>query len=342
MLSSLPQPAIAVPVYLFVEHFTAWEPVGLGFAAGAMFWVAAFELVADAIQEISVSKCTLLIGASFSVMMGVSSWLHHLTSLEETGQSAHGDLQIAVADLVQMGFGSHPYVLPLVYSLLAGLSTGLGGLLILPMQRMTCDEATVTAFLLATAASAMLTVSGFDLFYKIVREIGLSHTLITSLSGATIVIVAKKIGSYFLATDEQHGKSSEKKESERRLLRIGLLTSVTLTLHNLPEGMAVAISTVGSVRLGFKLAIAIALHNIPEGLAITCPLIMSKKYSPSSAIGVAFASGLRYASLAMCDGEHCASTKMPPQKVSLLHGNLASSSHLAIVTSSHSLPSCIQ
>jgi len=69
-------------------------------------------------------------------------------------------------------------------------------------------------------------------------------------------------------------------------------TAVTLTAHNLPEGMAVAISTMGDVNLGIKLAVAIALHNIPEGLAIACPLIMSQRYSASAAIGVAFASGL--------------------------------------------------
>jgi hypothetical protein len=32
---------------------------------------------------------------------------------------------------------------------------------------------------------------------------------------------------------------SEKQKAERRLLRVGLLTAVTLTAHNLPEGMAV-------------------------------------------------------------------------------------------------------
>ena len=43
--SSLAQPIIAVPVFIFVEKFIFWESVGLGFAAGAMFWVACSELI---------------------------------------------------------------------------------------------------------------------------------------------------------------------------------------------------------------------------------------------------------------------------------------------------------
>jgi len=37
--------------------------------------------------------------------------------------------------------------------------------------------------------------------------------------------------------------------AEGRLLRVGLITAVTLTAHNFPEGMAVAISTMGSLPL---------------------------------------------------------------------------------------------
>jgi zinc transporter ZupT len=40
---------MAVPAFIFVETFEPLLPVGLGFAAGAMVWMVAVDLVPEAV-----------------------------------------------------------------------------------------------------------------------------------------------------------------------------------------------------------------------------------------------------------------------------------------------------
>ncbi len=58
------------------------------------------------------------------------------------------------------------------------------------------------------------------------------------------------------------------------LLGLGYLIMLGIAMHDLPEGMAIAMGGELKVRTGMVIALAIAVHNVPEGMAIAAPLLM--------------------------------------------------------------------
>jgi ZIP family zinc transporter len=62
---------------------------------------------------------------------------------------------------------------------------------------------------------------------------------------------------------------------DQRLFKTGVLLAIGITIHNLPEGIAVGAGYMHSPKFGFFLAMAILLHNIPEGIATALPLCTS-------------------------------------------------------------------
>ncbi len=66
VFSSLPQPLLAVPAFLFVETFRPILPYGLGFAGGAMIWMVIAELVPDALED--APKISVVISVALSIL----------------------------------------------------------------------------------------------------------------------------------------------------------------------------------------------------------------------------------------------------------------------------------
>jgi len=69
VFSSLPQPLMAVPAYLFVTVFAPFLPVGFGLAAGAMLWMTAAELLPDARAELPLAGLIAAVLASSLAML---------------------------------------------------------------------------------------------------------------------------------------------------------------------------------------------------------------------------------------------------------------------------------
>jgi zinc transporter ZupT len=78
---------------------------------------------------------------------------------------------------------------------------------------------------------------------------------------------------------------------DNKLVKTGLLLAVGITLHNLPEGIAVGAGYLHNPTFGLFIAIAIMMHNIPEGIATALPLCRGG-VCRSDALMVAFLSGL--------------------------------------------------
>jgi len=64
-----------------------------------------------------------------------------------------------------------------------------------------------------------------------------------------------------------------KKEKIKSAHKRALLLAGTITLHNIPEGFAIASAFAGSNTLGWLVTSSIALQDIPEGMIVSAPLV---------------------------------------------------------------------
>lgn len=77
IFSSLPQPLMAVPAFMFVNVFHQYLPFGLGLAAGAMIWMIFADLIPEALDKCEPKKVGLWVSIAIIVMSAFQIWLSH-------------------------------------------------------------------------------------------------------------------------------------------------------------------------------------------------------------------------------------------------------------------------
>jgi zinc transporter ZupT len=68
IFTSLPQPLMAVPAYIFVRMFEPLLPIGLGLAAGAMIWMVFAELIPDALKSATSGSIGITVALAMTAL----------------------------------------------------------------------------------------------------------------------------------------------------------------------------------------------------------------------------------------------------------------------------------
>jgi ZIP family zinc transporter len=168
-----------------------------------------------------------------------------------------------------------------IASLLAGLATGIGAVLVLFFKKVS-DKFLDSA--LGFAAGVMLAATFFGLLLPAIENGGVFKTIIGFILGVLFVSYADKFIPHKHFIRGERGPISS--------LRKLWLFIFAITIHNFPEGLAVGVGFGGGdVKAGTALAIGIGLQNIPEGLAVAFPLLR-EGYRRWSAFLIALLTGL--------------------------------------------------
>ena len=201
--------------------------------------------------------------------------------------------------------------LALTLTFLAGLTTGIGGLIGLSSRRFSAEFITIA---LGFSAGAMVYVSLVEILPKarlalqplLGAQLGYGCTVLAFFAGILLMALVDGLlpthpaiesiqdlaASPAQAADKLAYRRPDQQSPQRsKLLRMGVFSAVALFIHNFPEGLATFLGALENPKVGVSIAVAIAIHNIPEGLAVSAPVFFATR-SRSKAFWAAFLSGM--------------------------------------------------
>jgi len=172
--------------------------------------------------------------------------------------------------------------LPLLLSLLAGIFTVVGSFITFFIKDF---KRSYLQFCLGLSSGVMVYISFVELLPAAINNIGPLKANLAFFGGIIMFMLID-----FLVPHEYIAERIKMHEHDKKLMAAGIFTAIGIAIHNFPEGIAVFMSALASMKLGVILAVAIALHNIPEGIAVAMPIFYATK-SKKKAFWYSFLSG---------------------------------------------------
>lgn len=173
-------------------------------------------------------------------------------------------------------------VIGFAFSVLAGLSTGIGAAVALFVSK---TNTKLLTFALGASAGVMVYISFMELMPhagELLENAGHAGWWATAafFGGMAVACIIDRMipgdenpheipadGSMndVRVTGEFAGKAGVK--------RSALLFTLAIAIHNFPEGIATIAAAFDNMEIAAAVALAVAIHNIPEGIAVALPLL---------------------------------------------------------------------
>ena len=199
---------------------------------------------------------------------------------------------VLLVDLYQLLAENNPHVRDaLLAGSIAAFATALGTV---PVMLSQTFSQRVADSIMGFGAGVMLAASAFSLVIPALtaaKSLGATPWGAGGIVGAGILVGAALLLLLDRLVPHEHFVKGLEGPSARALKRVWLFV-LAITLHNLPEGMAIGVAFGGTDTLGAQaLTTGISIQDIPEGLVVAMAL-RGVGYGKLMSVGLGMASGL--------------------------------------------------
>ncbi|KAL3651877.1 hypothetical protein CASFOL_004879 [Castilleja foliolosa] len=247
VITSLPQPIVAVPSFICADAFNKFLPFATGFAAGCMIWMVFAEVLPDGFKESSPSQVASAATLSVAFMEALGALFEHF-SHSYNPEDASGFF-------VSLLFGLGP--------LLGGIALVAFALSFRLQHALLTGMASGIAFILGTWRPLQLLLSSKMGLFPLVLLLGLG-----SASIHVPISIITRLGNRKKTSAQTLPAVAGPYHSISALTLQSILSCAVIALHALAEGLALGVAAPKAYGLGRHMVLPVSLHGFPRGAAV--------------------------------------------------------------------------
>lgn len=190
------------------------------------------------------------------------------------------------------------FIIAFIFTLIAGLATCIGGLLVTFINYKNFNYISI---LLGLSSGILIVISLIQLYSSSLNSFLICNNNMAYIYSSYSLLVGMFI-CYIInivLPNKSYINNMNYSTTELELYKVGILSMITVVIHNFPEGIITFMTTINNPKVGLPIAFAIAVHNIPEGIMISTPIYYSTK-SKRKALKYSFLSGISEPVGALC------------------------------------------